>query len=1410
MNFKMLFIKILFSVLILTSNVFAKALPPGSGIGDIPANVLILLDKSGSMGARMTSGAGVYYPQGTAFDSNGDAFVGQYYTYGIKKFTYATGQPDTSFGTNGLFRGTGTRGSCPIYYPRGMKVHNGYLYVTQYYGRKVVRINLSTNVCTTVANINYYSSTLDIQNDILYVLHRSGIVVRNLATSTNISCSFTGNLRNNGDFAYGMAVDHTGNNMYMQEARYLHRYEIQANKCPKTSYSSRWSSSPFSTYSFGMAAHPTDDKILYGTNYYQHRLHKVTFTSGKTSIVSNAHVGRCCSGASKTGNVRMRYPMGIRIDATNNRIAVADYYKNSLQFFDLNLGFLKEIGGSAGTRMTGAHEALKAIVTDSSLTSGVNFGFGYWAWGGNPGFRSWSGNITTGTANPCNSTACIKVRAHKGGAARINQIVSSVSPGGGTNAADWAKQAKEYYLHSSLSPIDKKLTCQNSYVLVIGDGYWGNHNSAKNTVKMLLKSHGIKTFTVAYGSGLSGSGINNFRDMAKAGGTNDVIIASTAASLKTQLKAAISQVIASKLSFTAPAITATIAEGGSLFQAQFDYVQNQEWQGTLKRTAINSSGVVDPDDKGNWSAADVLKKNISNRKIWTVLTGIDYKTDYNNFKDTNWQAIKNLFELTNNEVSEYHSKTSGTGRPQNTIRCANTSGVADGNDDENKGLINFIRGQDYFDYDADCNLTEIRQNPLGDIYHSELVVVGGPSAETSFVSTNQEAYWRSINGYDAWAASNKNRTEMIYVGANDGLLHAFDSKTGKEEWAFAPPLVVPQFPLMANQNLNRAGKGGTNAIFGVDGSPVVHDMYFKSPLGTSKAWHTILFVPYGRGGAGFSVLDITKPKKPLHLFSIYNDTTFHQVHRVDHLGNFSAYPYIATSYALSSLQEAVAAKQNAEMSNGSQSCTNTLDNGLPKDQCFKSKTWTFPVSGLSKADLTITKDGKNYTSFNVSSNSNGDTILNFAHDITYYGWDACAGATGPCSSVSTEIGFNIKATSKATGVQNPVEYDYSKLGETWSAPRIFRLPTDGRKDTNFSDDRYVAVMGGGYGTQFEGVGNALFVIDLEDPTNPGSIEKVIDIEDSLASDIINSTPGTPVVITPDTARGLDFTGALVYLNDFEGKISKFNLTNMSWDSVDAKTRKKVELYDNTTLFWAGSTKTNGRYMYHSMDASIGEGKDAGQKTNTLWLFAGTGDYERIASRDKGTQNLLLGIKDENYPLFKDVDGQIEPTPAKDMTDITECKDVTKDKTGASCPQKADAGWYSILSDFKKVTAEPTVSRGLVYFPIYKPSSSVNRCSLGDALICGLDDECGTNVSEQLGKNTGSQSNYTCKYVGQGVLSKIVTFAGKIFANIAGQADCDAITDAKKKAECKKKTDLVQIDAGVGSVSTYRSSWRHNY
>ena len=51
-------------------------------------------------------------------------------------------------------------------------------------------------------------------------------------------------------------------------------------------------------------------------------------------------------------------------------------------------------------------------------------------------------------------------------------------------------------------------------------------------------------------------------------------------------------------------------------------------------------------------------------------------------------------------------------------------------------------------------------------------------------------------------------------------------------------------------------------------------------------------------------------------------------------------------------------------------------------------------------------------------------------------------------------------------------------------------------------------------------------------------------------------------------------------------------------------------------------------------------------------------------------------------------------------------------------------------------------------------------------------------------------------MGIGVLSKIVVFANKLFANIAGETN----TDIK---------DLVAIDGAVGDVNTYRNSWRSN-
>ena len=1384
--------KLIFSFLILflsTENLFAKALPPGSGIGDVPANVLIMLDKSGSMGSRMGGGtAALRYPYDADADSNGDIIVSQYSRDGVKKFVYASATADTGFGYNGVSGKGNSRyegnSNCKTSYSYSGETYNGVYYTTAYYERSVVAIRASDGICLRKYYLGFYpyNMTIDKSTGYLYVGGSNGYKTINLSTNSIYNCGGNSVHR----YAYGATI--TGGYIYHSYSNRIYRSSLNTNtmKCPGSSSNSFYY--PEGSY-VGLQADPNNTNVLYILSWSNSRLRKLTVASSGSSYTLNWTKGSRSMSNSSASNLYWYYPWGLGWDDNNNRLLGANLNNGQVHIMDSNGTWIKSIGGRPQTRMQAAQDAIKALVTDSSLTSGVDFGFAYWA-SGSSGFNRWSGNHKTGSgrAIPCSSYNCLKVPIYKGGAAQIAKMINTVNPGGGTDAMAFMRIADQYYRNTTYSPIDKNSKCQKSYILVIGDGDWYSHNSAVRTARMLYNNNEISTFTVAFGTGISSNGLRNFNQLALAGGTKKAIVATTAASLTTQLKQLINQIIASKLSFTAPAITATIEEGGSLYQAQFDYQQNKEWIGTISRTKINGDGSIDTTDKGNWSAAEKMPSP-SSRKIWSVIPGTDYKTDYNNFKDSNATEIGNVFALFGNDILDYHRDTNNSAGSSLNRRCASSAGVIDGTSDDLSGLVNFIRGSDYFDYDGDCNLTEDRKSAngkkiyLGDIYHSQLIVVGAPSAETGFSSTNQESYFRSVNGYGAWAQSLSNRQEVIYAGSNSGILHAIDTKTGVEKWGFVPPLIAPSLPLVMNTNLNLPGGGGTNAIFGVDGSIVVHDIYFKSPLGSQKKWHTILFAPYGRGGGGMSVLDITNPNKPLHLYSIYNDKINNRVYRVDHNQVIYNYDYISNSYSLASFEESITVTDNYVNNN---SVSNTC-NASKSTSCYKSRTFTLGVQGLSKSDVRVTYNGNNYTNFNVTTNSSGDSEFTFSHQMTY---SADPGST----NTSSELGVFIKPGSKQTGVQTHPEYDYSQLGETWSDPRIFRIPNNGTGDNNILDDVYVAAMGGGFGTQYEGVGSNLTIINLEDDANPMSIYKRIEIEDTATSDIVNSIPSSIVLVTPDTARGLTYSGGLVYIGDLEGKITKINLTNMPDDG----TGNSIKLYDKTTLFTAGSNKANGRYMYHSMDATIGD------TTNMLWLFAGTGDYERINDTTSGVQNYMLGIKDRDYPLYKEV---AKPASADD---ITKCKNTTNDTTGAKCPKSADKGWYVSLRNFAKVTAEPTVFKGQAYFPVYEPTRSLNKCSLGDAYICGVDDECGTNISSQLGQTIGKHNK--CAWVGQGVLSKIVTFAGKLFANIAGQVDCSKIKDAKKRKECEDsgKKDLISIGAASGQVNTYRSSWRHNF
>ena len=252
------------------------------------------------------------------------------------------------------------------------------------------------------------------------------------------------------------------------------------------------------------------------------------------------------------------------------------------------------------------------------------------------------------------------------------------------------------------------------------------------------------------------------------------------------------------------------------------------------------------------------------------------------------------------------------------------------------------------------------------------------------------------------------------------------------------------------------------------------------------------------------------------------------------------------------------------------------------------------------------------------------------------------------------------------------------------------------------------------------------------------------------------------------------------------------------------------MYDSNTIFSAESTSENGRYMFHSLEAGIG--KDS----NNLWLFSGTGNYTNLNDTglltDKNKiDNLLIGIKDEYFPNYKNnvasITANTTTIPVTTIDDLDQCKNTSADTTGANCPTNADRGWYVQIDSIdgapgssartqRKVSAEPTISAGKVYFPIFKPAAS-DPCGLGLAYICTTDDECGTNNLSLLGANPTSQRTERCLYVGKGVLSKPIIDSGTAYVAISGEADVGVYED------------LVVIPAIGYSSDTFRINWREN-
>ncbi|MGA7297764.1 MAG: PilC/PilY family type IV pilus protein [Rhodanobacteraceae bacterium] len=116
--------------------------------------------------------------------------------------------------------------------------------------------------------------------------------------------------------------------------------------------------------------------------------------------------------------------------------------------------------------------------------------------------------------------------------------------------------------------------------------------------------------------------------------------------------------------------------------------------------------------------------------------------------------------------------------------------------------------------------------------------------------------------YEKFVDDHKKRTPTLYVGANDGMLHAFNAETGKELFAYVPASVYWQSqPVVKSGNPDKPGipelskltaRTGYQFTPTVDNTPVKRDVFFN------KAWHTLLVGTLGMGGRGVYALDITK------------------------------------------------------------------------------------------------------------------------------------------------------------------------------------------------------------------------------------------------------------------------------------------------------------------------------------------------------------------------------------------------------------------------------------------------------------------------------------------------------------------------------------------------------------------------
>ncbi|MDI1298852.1 PilC/PilY family type IV pilus protein [Methylotenera sp.] len=259
--------------------------------------------------------------------------------------------------------------------------------------------------------------------------------------------------------------------------------------------------------------------------------------------------------------------------------------------------------------------------------------------------------------------------------------------------------------------------------------------------------------------------------------------------------------------------------------------------------------------------ADAWTGNVVGNTV-TFASGVPVETFAWNASDkldaqvigTGWSTARKI--ATSTCVSGTSGTQTCTGTPFRSANLTSLLSNFSAVTTDQASAVDFLRGDASNTGSSGTKSFRVRTSVLGDIVNSKVVAIGKPRAP----------YTEEFNpGYVAFKLANTNRSTVAYVGANDGMLHAFNGvPTGGDElFAYVPNAVIKGPTNTPNDNgIGVLANPAYEHRYFVDATPAINDLDFScSGVNTACTgdWHSVLIGGLGKGGNAYYALDVTNP-----------------------------------------------------------------------------------------------------------------------------------------------------------------------------------------------------------------------------------------------------------------------------------------------------------------------------------------------------------------------------------------------------------------------------------------------------------------------------------------------------------------------------------------------------------------------